>query len=763
MKERLIYVAIILALVLSACTAQNISPAQSTQAPATSTIAPTMKPAEPTSAPKPTSTVAAAATTPAAKPTEPSPAAVKGVDPKNLVGTAWQWVAFTGPTQKITVDSPLNYTISFEQGGQIKIKADCNNASGDYVLKDNSLKITVGPMTRAACAPGSLIDTFLKYLGSTALFMVKDGSLWVDLFADGGTMQFKPLDSGSSSFASPSLTGTTWEWVAFVDPTQKTNIDTPQNFTLIFKGDGQLQIKADCNLANGNYTVKDQSLSITVGPTTLALCPSGNLGEKFVKYLGFSAIFFFKDGNLFIDLKADGGTLQLRPLTRGSESSSVKKIIGTSWQWVGFVDPNQKISITPPENYTISFQDNGQLKIKADCNNAGGSYTLKDKTLSISVGATTLAACPPGSLSDRFLKYLGSAAIYFFEDASLFIDLKADGGTLQFHLVSSSAMTPVAMGLKLEATPYTGTLFLGGGEEKWLNPTLVSILGGSTEEHGLDSLPLGPGCSGFIPTRPDVVVDWEKQPDVKSLRFFLLTLGDPSMVMVTPSGKVICSDDLNPLVLDPYIEIKDPEPGRYTLFLGTYEGDAAYPGFLVVTTHNLNPATLDIAHMFPRHIDPRGIPQAIPVSVLDVQSPEAAKPRTGRITPGELPYKQDLTGGGEIGAFNIELDNHLCTGFISREPTFRFSWTEDVKPLVLFFESNVDTTLIVRTPDGSYHCDDDFHGSQNINPWLTVASETGDYNIWVGSFSPDVHASGKLTITHDEKSKPAVLTSKDLK
>ena len=44
----------------------------------------------------------------------------------------------------------------------------------------------------------------------------------------------------------------------------------------------------------------------------------------------------------------------------------------------------------------------------------------------------TLAACPPASRSDDFVKYLGSVAIYFFQDGNLFIDLMADGGTMQF-------------------------------------------------------------------------------------------------------------------------------------------------------------------------------------------------------------------------------------------------------------------------------------------------------------------------------------------
>jgi hypothetical protein len=80
----------------------------------------------------------------------------------------------------------------------------------------------------------------------------------------------------------------------------------------------------------------------------------------------------------------------------------------------------------------------------------------------------------------------------------------------------------------------------------------------------------------------------------------------------------------------------------------------------------------------------------------------------------------------------------------------------------MFFESKSDTTLQVLAPDGAFYCDDDLHGSENINPWLKLTPSDGMYYIWVGSFSPDVQPDGVLTITNDVNATPAPLTSKDL-
>jgi hypothetical protein len=44
----------------------------------------------------------------------------------------------------------------------------------------------------------------------------------------------------------------------------------------------------------------------------------------------------------------------------------------------------------------------------------------------------TRAMCPPGSLSDRYVKWLGQASSHFSRGDTLFIELKFDSGTLAF-------------------------------------------------------------------------------------------------------------------------------------------------------------------------------------------------------------------------------------------------------------------------------------------------------------------------------------------
>lgn len=105
----------------------------------------------------------------------------------------------------------------------------------------------------------------------------------------------------------------------------------------------------------------------------------------------------------------------------------------TPWQWISHLDQATGVtSIPDPQNYVVTFLADGSIQVKADCNNATGTYATNGDSLTIALGATTLALCPDGSRSDQFLALLGSAAKYAIMDNQLRIDLMADSGNLTF-------------------------------------------------------------------------------------------------------------------------------------------------------------------------------------------------------------------------------------------------------------------------------------------------------------------------------------------
>lgn len=107
------------------------------------------------------------------------------------------------------------------------------------------------------------------------------------------------------------ITGTAWQWVEtlYGDDRRAAPAD-PKKYTVQFREDGTLQVKADCNMKGGKYSSDGKLLSIEITHSTMAACPEGSLEDEFVRTLSASAIYFLKDGDLYIDLKYDAGTMR---------------------------------------------------------------------------------------------------------------------------------------------------------------------------------------------------------------------------------------------------------------------------------------------------------------------------------------------------------------------------------------------------------------------------------------------------------------------
>jgi heat shock protein HslJ len=79
------------------------------------------------------------------------------------------------------------------------------------------------------------------------------------------------------------------------------------------------------------------------------------------------------------------------------------------WQWTSVTTKptGETTTVSDPQNYTITFRDDGTLSGKADCNTFTGTYS-QASGFSITIGATTMAACAEGSLGQQYLELLSA-------------------------------------------------------------------------------------------------------------------------------------------------------------------------------------------------------------------------------------------------------------------------------------------------------------------------------------------------------------------
>lgn len=110
------------------------------------------------------------------------------------------------------------------------------------------------------------------------------------------------------------IIGIVWRWQQSLYSNDTKAIPAnPDHYTLELLSGGRVNIRADCNLGGGVYTLEDSRISIEITHTTMAACPPDSLEGLFIRDLNGAAIVFTNGEELFIDLKYDSGTMKFSP------------------------------------------------------------------------------------------------------------------------------------------------------------------------------------------------------------------------------------------------------------------------------------------------------------------------------------------------------------------------------------------------------------------------------------------------------------------
>lgn len=110
------------------------------------------------------------------------------------------------------------------------------------------------------------------------------------------------------------------------------------------------------------------------------------------------------------------------------------------------------------------------------------------------------------------------------------------------------------------------------------------------------------------------------------------------------------------------------------------------------------------------------------------------------------PHTLAVTAGGNEAAGD-SFGSH-CSGYtVPDSANVVLDYEAGSFPLYISARSSSDTTLAVMSPDGSFHCNDDFSG---LDPALSFEEpETGTYRIWVGTYQSG-QADAELSISELE-------------
>lgn len=209
------------------------------------------------------------------------------------------------------------------------------------------------------------------------------------------------------------LTAAPWSW-------QQTQMNDgalfrpakPEQYQLRFLPDGTLAIQADCNRAHAQYRLEESRLHLELGPTTLMACGEDSLGDRFLTQLGGASLVFVQDGQLFIDLKFDSGTMKFSPIEAGLGQA----LIGSRWRATGYNNGRGAlVSLVEGTEISLHFGAEGQLEGSAGCNHYSAPFEFQGERVSIGPARSTRKFCaePDGLMAQEaaFLEALPRAVI----------------------------------------------------------------------------------------------------------------------------------------------------------------------------------------------------------------------------------------------------------------------------------------------------------------------------------------------------------------
>jgi heat shock protein HslJ len=116
-----------------------------------------------------------------------------------------------------------------------------------------------------------------------------------------------------------------------------------------------------------------------------------------------------------------------------SAGNNLQRLTTGVWKWQQSADSSGQTWNSPnPANYTVQFNPDGTVAAQVDCNHSSGTYQADETNLTITLGPTTLMACPPPTLDNVFQQQLSMVSSYFFDSNDLILLWKADSGSMKF-------------------------------------------------------------------------------------------------------------------------------------------------------------------------------------------------------------------------------------------------------------------------------------------------------------------------------------------
>ena len=200
---------------------------------------------------------------------------------------------------------------------------------------------------------------------------------------------------------------------------------------------------------------------------------------------------------------------------------------------------------------------------------------------------------------------------------------------------------------------------------------------------------------------------------------------DTELAVRAPGGLWLC-DDNSSMGTEPILTFSNPASGIYDVYVGS---QARHTTETVVLAFSASDMRRHSAAAVSYAANP-----ALPAIYGTINLYRGFAPD---------PYSINVMAGG---AHIFGTTQGSCSGWVTEAPSLELSHNGGGR-LIVSAGSLLDTILVVRGPDGYWHCDDD-GGNSGLNPAVTLEEALpGTYDIWVGSHRQNGSGAAMLQIS----------------
>ena len=665
-----------------------------------------------------------------------------------LEGVRWVLVSYKdsqGKEAAVLPDAPA--TAEFASA-KVSGSTGCNTYTAGYVAKDNSLKIGQTATTMKACADPIMAQeqAFLADIQAAATYKIDGEQLTIADASAAVVLTFKAEKAGT-------LVGPTWLMTAYNNGTGGfQSAMAGVEVTAVFGQDGQLTGNSGCNSYSATYSVDGDKIKIGPTMSTKMACDQPVMNQEMAYLTALMNASTYKIEGAKLTLR-DASGAAMAGYTRAPAAVQAPAAAATS---TGTAKPAAApatgifLTLRPAadgsvQTVVLSLNQDGKAAFNSDFSN--DKSIAETGTWAESNGLVTV------TLTDKDGAKLAAPEVLKFQRDGTYLILtdfdKAVWGEkgLKLNLAADIARK-VRSGMV--------TLDLAAGAP--LDPTFFSANGGGE----VDSRLLSSACSGFINRQPTATVKWSGEAD--QVRAFFYSDGDPTLMVLTPKGELLCNDNAGPQLLDPFVEIKNPAAGDYRIWVGSAVKNQLVPGVLVLTTKpGVDLGTFKLGSLIKRP----SIPQAPVTATAEMTTTATASTKLApqvqaladKLLKGAPELKPgakvtvDVTADGIIPLFRIPAAaDKGCAGLVTGAPSYAFKWTGKADNLHFAVDASADTTLMVVTTGGrQVWCNDDAKQG-TVNPAIDIANPADDtYLVYVGRVSPKAPVNAKLTVAEAAK------------